>query len=547
MPSDLFAQALVERTRDTPLYRAGIQELVEQLPETPDELEQLFEELISDRDAGPFSKLWVAAHLAQRPLSAHLLREGAALLEDLDVLLMTHDLCQGNVCHALLEAVGLERMGEERELTCIVLAAKWWQTHRPSSPFPADLLIHGRRKARHHLFLPPMAEITLLWALQELTEDEVLTSFLEQQNWPKQSPDRFWDIFKRLDLASWIPEKRPERVISGYTVRRAVPKLSRNAPCHCGSGKKYKKCCADQDQERLMDSSEISGLTQREMEEDIESFLTREKLQQMRSYEVYRLNPKKVDPELLPWVLDRLCLFGEFDRVCDIADTLPEISSMVENRLIDALCFAGDRGRLDVVRRLLALHPPLEEHLPIEIKLALTPDATSFLPLVEEAAQDILENETPAADADLAIGILRSPYPALGVLLARSSLTSTRLVNSEVLLEGIEEARQRLSLSPIDLAEDIVDWRIHWEENQEAVARDTVAKEELHAKHQEMNRLRLEVETLQRELTKQEEAASLPQKEQEKDNAPLPEEDSAASEEMEQLRSRLETTRDELK
>jgi SEC-C motif len=28
---------------------------------------------------------------------------------------------------------------------------------------------------------------------------------------------------------------------------RASPKLGRNEPCHCGSGKKYKKCCLDGD------------------------------------------------------------------------------------------------------------------------------------------------------------------------------------------------------------------------------------------------------------------------------------------------------------
>jgi len=26
-----------------------------------------------------------------------------------------------------------------------------------------------------------------------------------------------------------------------------APKISRNAPCPCGSGKKYKKCCMDKD------------------------------------------------------------------------------------------------------------------------------------------------------------------------------------------------------------------------------------------------------------------------------------------------------------
>ena len=27
------------------------------------------------------------------------------------------------------------------------------------------------------------------------------------------------------------------------TVRRAAPKVGRNDPCHCGSGRKFKKCC----------------------------------------------------------------------------------------------------------------------------------------------------------------------------------------------------------------------------------------------------------------------------------------------------------------
>ena len=47
-----------------------------------------------------------------------------------------------------------------------------------------------------------------------------------------------------------------------------MKKLGRNEPCHCGSGKKYKKCCLDEDIERygkkaikitnLMDNKEMS-------------------------------------------------------------------------------------------------------------------------------------------------------------------------------------------------------------------------------------------------------------------------------------------------
>ena len=29
--------------------------------------------------------------------------------------------------------------------------------------------------------------------------------------------------------------------------RRETPKIGRNEPCPCGSGKKYKKCCRDKD------------------------------------------------------------------------------------------------------------------------------------------------------------------------------------------------------------------------------------------------------------------------------------------------------------
>jgi SEC-C motif len=37
------------------------------------------------------------------------------------------------------------------------------------------------------------------------------------------------------------PQKQPG--VSGQPIRRASPKVPRNAPCTCGSGKKYKRCC----------------------------------------------------------------------------------------------------------------------------------------------------------------------------------------------------------------------------------------------------------------------------------------------------------------
>ncbi|MFA6435053.1 MAG: SEC-C metal-binding domain-containing protein [Elusimicrobiales bacterium] len=49
------------------------------------------------------------------------------------------------------------------------------------------------------------------------------------------------------EVKKWL-KKHPEAAAGGdvqkvETVKRAEPKVGRNDPCNCGSGKKYKKCC----------------------------------------------------------------------------------------------------------------------------------------------------------------------------------------------------------------------------------------------------------------------------------------------------------------
>jgi preprotein translocase subunit SecA len=39
------------------------------------------------------------------------------------------------------------------------------------------------------------------------------------------------------------PADQPEIQLPKVTIRREVPKVGRNEPCPCGSGKKYKQCC----------------------------------------------------------------------------------------------------------------------------------------------------------------------------------------------------------------------------------------------------------------------------------------------------------------
>ncbi len=55
------------------------------------------------------------------------------------------------------------------------------------------------------------------------------------------------DVNNEKEVKKWL-KKHPEVAAGGdvqkvETVKRMEPKVGRNDPCHCGSGKKYKKCC----------------------------------------------------------------------------------------------------------------------------------------------------------------------------------------------------------------------------------------------------------------------------------------------------------------
>ena len=41
------------------------------------------------------------------------------------------------------------------------------------------------------------------------------------------------------------------KLLGGESTPREIPKLGRNDPCWCGSGKKYKKCHMESDQRKL--------------------------------------------------------------------------------------------------------------------------------------------------------------------------------------------------------------------------------------------------------------------------------------------------------
>lgn len=45
-------------------------------------------------------------------------------------------------------------------------------------------------------------------------------------------------------MPSVLYDKQNKQTI-GVSYKRTFPKVGRNSPCPCGSGKKFKKCCGD--------------------------------------------------------------------------------------------------------------------------------------------------------------------------------------------------------------------------------------------------------------------------------------------------------------
>jgi uncharacterized protein len=69
-------------------------------------------------------------------------------------------------------------------------------------------------------------------------EEELVKTPSQREELSKQIPASVALIYK-----FWAPQRRAADIAVGKIPADAIPKISRNAPCSCGSGRKFKKCC----------------------------------------------------------------------------------------------------------------------------------------------------------------------------------------------------------------------------------------------------------------------------------------------------------------
>lgn len=77
--------------------------------------------------------------------------------------------------------------------------------------------------------------LSILMALCSTSEAETGLSKEEYEELLEQAPEMIPHCVKQLN--DWRLQNE------GYSAAATVPKVGRNSPCPCGSGKKFKKCC----------------------------------------------------------------------------------------------------------------------------------------------------------------------------------------------------------------------------------------------------------------------------------------------------------------
>jgi len=544
-PGAATAPVTLERVREVAFQHAALVGLGARLPESDEALDGLVGQAVRERDEVAFERLVFAALATGRTINARHLAEGAPLFHDPERLVAAAWHCSGEVAEALVAAGARARMGIERQTVALFVAALWCRERRPGEALPPALVRHARSLARAGS--DPMARVVLN-ALAGLVGDPGLDELLEPPGGDRsalvQSVAHLLVGRVRASIFPVLPETPEERVLSGHPVRRAVPRIGRNEPCPCGSGKKYKRCCHDRDLERLRRSSDVPGVTVDELRAHPERHLTALRLLEMRAHELARLDPAKVPKHLRGTFVDRLVLFREHDAAARFFEAVGFAENLAYGWM-GAVRGAAADGEAETVRRLLAVRPDYrpEAHpeLGLAVRLLLTEEASGALEAVEAEALEALRSAHPFRLADMAHDLLASPYPALGILVARGVLPVAQDFDADVLLDVLLEARDRLGLEPSDPLERLAGERSGAgrpaPSGSEAV--DTL-RADLEEKRRESNRLRDEIAALQNTLAEREKApAETPEPAHETTPADTPE--------VRELRQKLGTLKDELK
>ncbi len=249
-------------------------------------------------------------------------------------------------------------------------------------------------------------------------------------------------------LASLPAEVETARA-AGFTVR-AQKQVGRNDPCPCGSGLKYKKCCADKPEVRDAAPSPIPGLSW-------DAFLagdrmTAEHVADLALRDLVRVDLAKLADAPLTAAFRRFVIAREWDhaeRVVAEAAGRGKADDLRDELVIHLL----DCGHLARARDHIGQLPD-ELARAFDLELAIADGPAAAWPALVRAAGDAATDKLAAID--LAYSLLRAE-PALGIIAARACIGTLHVDDPDLLLELVADARDRLNIAPDDPAWDVLD------------------------------------------------------------------------------------------
>ncbi|MFH1487648.1 MAG: SEC-C metal-binding domain-containing protein [Pseudomonadota bacterium] len=261
------------------------------------------------------------------------------------------------------------------------------------------------------------------------------------------------------DALSSLPEERPPVVIGGtFSVRRPLPKLGRNAPCHCGSGKKYKKCCYEKDQDLLRDASPYEGLTMTQVRSTPGLVDDAEIINNMRAYELKKLEASTLGSRQLLAAYERCDVFGLRQKALEMLLELKGRTPAGDfdfGHMEDLLDSALDADDLDLAARIRDHIPEAQVIDPegVRFRFEVLESREKFALMEDRCRRAIVNAVDPETFNDPLIDLsynLEKAFPALALVFSRAAIAGNHgsLFDREALLDVVRNARSGLDLDP---------------------------------------------------------------------------------------------------
>jgi hypothetical protein len=498
------------------LEHATVRRVIEMLPEDAGELDELIGRIIDEGHLMGFIFVITAALEAGHSVDARHLRECVPLLPSGNYLGHVFWQMSGDKVSSLMHALKSQIVPISMHLHGLLAIAAWCRAHH-EGVLPEGFLTDVRRILR--IKMKRKEDRVLAAALAFYLEDPDVQALLVEFQGNALEKEEVKASTRRLaecliacyptTIMALVAEEN-HLIATGKHIRRAVPKMSRNDPCHCGSGQKYKRCCHEKDQERARFPSPVLGKTQAELAREPEPHVTIDELKIMDRAKLRRLNPLKLKEEVLAWYLLVLATHGLFTEVAEAIEKLGWRSDLAdfEHSWLNALTFASWRGDAGAIDRVIRARYPdgevPEGVLEPEVELMrLHNDSPAYRARLEAISAELLRTHDPERQEALGHALLNVHTPATSLLMGQGLLPVMAKSKVQLLHQQMQRLRDQLLLPAEDPFAEIIERRFadaaaksHDRESEKLRAlndRLQVKAGELREAHEKMERLRREL------------------------------------------------------